>query len=215
MSVQIKIGHNGDDVNRWLKLIHKSQIPFTNQQALNDTAFQVRKKVVTDTYPEAFDLKRPSFPGAVTNVNRANKSRGKFNAQVGNVNKEAIRMLNWHAEGGTKKPRSSKRLAVPSRELKAAYTGAIPKSQKPAQILKKKGAFVFLSSKKKIPILAFRKIKRGKKGKSGDLEIKYIFIKRAKIDKELDFYEDGRKVVNLMFKQNWKKAFIKAIGTAK
>lgn len=216
MVANIKVTMNSNEVDNWLKVVYKDQIPFTNAETLNQTAFQIRRKVVTETYREAFTIKKHGFPSFATNVKKAHKKQRNPFVRIGNINKKVFQFLNWHAEGGTKKSFRSSRIAVPSRDLQNTYSRTgIPKAQKPGAVRKKKGAFIFLSKKKKIPILAYRKVKRGKKGKSGDLEIKYIFIKRAKIDKELDFYEDANSLVNKMIAKNWKHQFTKAIRSAR
>lgn len=211
--MSFKVDTNIPEVSSWLKKVHKDQLPFATSQAINTTAFEIRKQLVDKTYPGAFDLKNKRFPSVATNVNKSKKT--KLEAVIGNWKGQAFDYLPKHAEGGTKKPRG-RHIAVPSRELRADYpTKKIPKSQKPKAILKKKGGFTFVTSKKKLTVIAYRKPKRGKKGKSGDIEIKYILIKRAQIDKELPFYEDALKVAEKRYPKNWAKAFEFAIRTAK
>lgn len=210
--MKLRVKADTKRVSRWLKRVFKDQIPFVTAQAINSTAFDVRKKIVEDTYKDAFDVKNTRFPSFATKpVKKANKK--KLIASVGNLGKKVFDYLELHAEGGTKKPRG-RHIAIPSRDLRDEFPDKIPKRQRPKAIMKKKGGIIFKTGKG-IPIIAYRKPKRGKRGKAGDLEIKYILIKKAKIDKEFKFYEDARKKAVKVYERNWKKQFARAIRSAK
>ena len=210
--MKILVKTNTKEVSRWLQRAFKDQLPYATSIALNDTAFQVRKELVDHTYKKAFNMKNPRFASFVTNVKKAKKN--DLTASVGNLKSKVFDYLVLHSEGGIKKPRG-RHLAIPSRDLKEKYPGKIPKSQRPKNIMKKKGGFTFKTKKQGIPIIAYRKVKRGKKGKSGDIEIKYILVEMGKIDKELMFYEDAKKVIDKNYTKNFIQAFTRAIRSAK
>lgn len=213
MSFQIKVKSNSRQFGRFIESVHKKQVPFATSVALNKTAKDVRKKIIDKTFPEAFRLKKKSFPKQVIFIKFSNKR--KLIATIGNVRGKAINFLNWHAEGGIKKPKTSTYIAIPSRQLVGRYHAKkIGKHRMPLAILNstdsrgnKRGFVQNFKGKKAI----FQR----KTLKPYPISLFYFLKPIAKIRQTLDFYEDARKVAEKVYDKHFTEAFLKAIRTAK
>jgi hypothetical protein len=204
VSFPIQVKSNAKEVGRFLMNVHSKQIPFATAGALTSTAFDVRKELIDNTYPNAFALKNKTFPRVVTNVKKASKRN--LVASVGNVSGRAIDYLSLHAEGGVKTPRG-RSLAIPTKHTKRGAKGAVPKAQRPRALLSKKGAFITSVNGTRVIM------QEGKRGKKA--QVKYVLTPKAKIDKALRFFEDARRVALKVFDKNFATAFALAIRTEK
>ena len=204
MGFPIKVKTNIKEVSSWLRSIHSKQIPFSTSVALNNTAFDVRKQLVEKTYQKAFKLRNSKLPSYATRVKKATKN--KLIAVVGNISGRELDFLVTQAEGGIKTPKG-RSLAIPSNNTKRNSKGAVPKAQRPRQLMAKGKSFI-------TSVNGTRVIMEQKSKKKAPV-VKYILTPSAKIDKALQFFEDGNKVVDRVFKRHFVQAFSRAIKTAR
>ena len=149
-------------------------------QALNSTAFEVRRQIVEVTYGRSFDVRNRSLPRRIWQIRPATKGN-----LVADVEQTLDReWLSKQAEGGTKTPRHAS-VAIPvAPETVRAPTGRVRAPLKPLAIVKRKGYFLLGKGANKKAIV------RRKRG-SDALETVYIFQKSAHIPKRFPFYEDA------------------------
>jgi hypothetical protein len=204
MGFPIKVKSNFKEVDRWLKTIYSKQVPFATSQAINQTAKDVRKEIVTKTMPRDFKLRNRGFATQTMRIIFSKKN--KLTAFVGNIaNARFIDYLNLHVEGGTKTPRGN-HIAIPTVHTKRGAKG-VPPAKRPRQLMAKGKSYVTSVNGTKVIIEKTSKKKPGK--------VKFILTPSAKIDKRFRFFEDGNKVVDKVFKGHFVKAFTKAILTAR
>jgi tRNA A37 threonylcarbamoyladenosine synthetase subunit TsaC/SUA5/YrdC len=89
--------------------VAQDQVPFAMARALNDAAFETRRKLIEQTWPRAVTVRAPNFPAVALYVEKADKR----NLAVAIVEQPTAVSLALHAEGGTKTPRKARRFAVP------------------------------------------------------------------------------------------------------
>ena len=198
--MDIKVTSNVKGVTKWLARIHKKQLPFATKMALNDTAFQTRKEIISKTYPQAFDLKVKRFPSLVTKVKKASKTN--LEAQVGDLKKIGINFLGLQEEGGTKLP-YGRSIAIPIGKNKNKRN--LRKKNPPKKVMADKGFII--TTKKGKRVMFKRNVE--------ELEPQYLLITKATIKKALNFYKDGQAVVQRVFQKNFEMRLYKAIQTAK
>jgi len=202
MEINVKADYDG--LRRRLNTMQQKQLPFAFSQALNDTAFDVRKRIVEVTYPRSFEVRNRSFARASFRVNKASK-RNLVASVEDKLNRGNLKM---HAEGGTKKPRGSS-IAVPSDIMKAKRRAkGIPKGQRPRQILEQPGAFIAVMKSGKKGIWK----RRGKKRLPIDLL--YSFQTSAEIKKAFPFYKDAESIVRKRFNDRFNANLRRALRSA-
>lgn len=202
-NLDINVETNISAFAKALDAFGKDQIPFATAGALNDTAFIVRKAVVEDTYPAAFDVKNKRFAGIAFRVDKATKR--KFEAKVfDRLNKD---YLLRHAVGGIKTPRGST-VSIPTEEIKVSGRG-VPKGKRPRALLAG-GKRAFRQKAKSGQDLIMQR--KGKK--RYPLRVLYVQEPSVKIDKTFDFYKDARFVAQKNFDKRFKINFKKAKKTA-
>lgn len=167
----------------------RDQVPFVTMQALNDTAFDIRKRIVGSTWPKSVTMRNKVFPGRVFRVHQK-ATKGLLEAIVGEDGKyEFIERL---AAGGTKRPRGNW-LAVPVGDVKRNRGGSIPKAYKPRML---KGSFI-------------REMKSGKgkviltRNRDGTATVRYLLIKQAEIHAMFRFEQDAMDTALRVFSGHW------------
>ena len=188
---------------RYLGFVHRRQIPFATSMALNDTAFQVRKRIVERTYPRAFNVRNRRFPDIAFRVRKASKR--KLRASV--YDRLGRASLGLHAEGGTKRPRG-RHLAVPGSNVKRTATGKVGKARQPRTVLSRGKAFKVRRGRGE---MIFERI--GSKGKK--LKLLYVLTPSARNDKRFPFHKDAMSTATRAFPRNFDRALARAIATAR
>jgi hypothetical protein len=181
------------------------QLPFAMSQALNATAFDVRKQIVDRTYPQSFKVRNKRFASAMFRVEKATKR--KLSAAVfDRLGKDYMAM---QAEGGIKTPRGNN-IAIPGRLNQRTATGKIPRARQPRQLLSNGKAYktTLRGGQKAI-------VQPQGRGKSKRLKVMYVLEQAARIPKRFDFYEDANRVSRRNFDKNFSKAFARAKKTAR
>ena len=106
--MNINLTTNASKVQKAIQGFSK-QMPFAMSQALNSTAFDIRRQIVDRTYPQSFNVKNKRFANAMFRVEKASKR--KLSAAVfDRLGKDYMAM---QAEGGTKLPRG-RNIAIPA-----------------------------------------------------------------------------------------------------
>ena len=100
--------------------------------ALNRTAFDVRTATIR-ALPTWVNIRRPNFLPKAVAVDKATPARPY--AEVGFLKRATLASL--LEEGGTRRPFSSKVIAVPTANVKRGKTGSVSQANKPRQLLMK------------------------------------------------------------------------------
>lgn len=196
------------DIDKAMSEVHsfwRNQIPFATSVALNDSIFDVRRRIVNSTYPAAFTVRNKAFPGKLWRVvPKATKKR------LETVLSQTLDRgyLERHATGGQKKGRSGGRVAVPNKpEAMRSKNGRIRANLKPKRLADHKKVYVINKGQKKFIM------KRGRKGQKS--ELLYVITPVAKIDKKFAFYEDATDTALRVFSGHWNTAMNRAIRTSR
>lgn len=205
--VQIDVRDNIQQFTRYLTGSAQRQVPYATSVAMNKTAFDVRKEVVTKSFPTSFDLHNKRFPAVATRVAKATKT----NLQASVYDRLGRDYLERQAEGGVKKPVASRSIAVPqfgTGALKRTQAG-VPKRQRPGQLLADKRAFFvqFKSGQKAL-------VQRHGKPRL-PLNVLYFLDKEVEIPKRFTFYEDATAVVKKVFDGHFGRALLEALRRAR
>ena len=104
--MNINLTTNASKVQKAIQGFSK-QMPFAMSQALNSTAFDIRRQIVDRTYPQSFKVKNKRFANAMFRVEKASKRKLCCRCV-----RQAWQRLYMQAEGGTKLPRG-RNIAIP------------------------------------------------------------------------------------------------------
>lgn len=178
----------------------RDQIPFVTAGALNDTAFDIRRRVVGSTWPKAIEQRNRVFPGRVFKVGQK-ASKTLLEAIVeGDGKFDYVERL---AEGGTKVPRGNW-IAVPIGNPRRNKGGSIAKAYKPAML---KNSFVRSTKDGKNRVIL-------QKNRDGTVSAKYLLIKRAQINATFRFYEDALDTTMRVFSGHWSTRLERAVRSS-
>lgn len=202
--MHVSVTSNISAVSKAIDAFGKRQIPFATSQALNDTAFAVRKEIVERTYPDSFTVRNRRFASAMFRVGKASKRN--LVATVSDVLGRDY-MVD-QAKGGIKRPRG-RNIAIPSREIKRTGTGKVPKAKQPRNLLDGKGYRTTLRSGQ--PVIA----EKTGRGSAKRQRVLYLLEPTARIPKRFPFYERGRKVAKDTFPRAFDRRFAQARRTAR
>ena len=159
-----------------LSKLEKSLIPKAARNALNDTAFDVRKFVVFTLYPRSFPRRRNRrFPGVAFRVSRKART-GALRSEVSDVLDRFFIPL--QIEGGLKVARG-RYLAIPTRHVRRTQRG-VAKNERPDQL---RGSFI-ADLTGRGPAIWQRDRKHG-------LRLMYVLEPAAKIREAFPFYRLG------------------------
>ncbi len=209
MPVELSIRDNIAQVQKRLTNIERKQIPFATAGAINDTLFDVRKRIVGVTGPRSFDIRNRRFLNAALRVKKATKRNltGEVFDHLGRG------QLQRHATGGIKTPRG-RHLAIPGRDIEGKRTrgGAIRKALRPRQVLSKAGrrqAFTTTFKSGKEAIVRRRTKKRL------PLQVLYLLERRTRIRKTFPFHRDAERVTRARFQRHFNRRLRQALRTAR
>lgn len=129
----IEISLNMRDFERAAKSMQaaEDQIPFALSQALNDAARVARREIVDTVWPRSVTVRNRAFMGWMMRTDFADKRKLKVRV----YNREPREFLPRQAEGGTKRPRRGRQLAIPGTIVKRAMTArGVPPGLKPRDL---------------------------------------------------------------------------------
>lgn len=185
---------------RQLRRDQRRQIPFAVSRAINETAFDVRRRIIGPTWARAFTVRNRRFPAAAFRVAKATKRH--LTASV--FDRLGRASLDLHATGGIKRPRG-RHIAVPRGAIKRTATGKVGKARRPAAVLARANVF-----RRRLGAREYI-LQRTRKG----LRPLYLLISRARIAKRFRFAEDARRVVERRFRRRLFVSLGKALRTAR
>lgn len=178
----------------------KSQVAFASSQALNDTAFDVRKQIVERTYPRSFNVRNTGFPRTAFRVSKASKRH--LEAAV--YDRTESEWLTRQATGGIKRAPGGGRVAVPTSKVQRTARGRVKKPQTPTALLRGRG---FKS--------------RGKGGEAivkpnrGKRDVYYFLRDRVVVKKRFPFEEAATKRTRAVYAGHFGRRLKAAIRTAR
>jgi hypothetical protein len=213
----IDVSSDIEDVIKNTDIFFYAQIPYAFAVAMNNTAFDIRRRVVETTWENAFMVRNKRFPGRLFRVDKVtlggpkSKLRGFKSGAVDFITAAVFQSMDrdytkQHAEGGTKTPVRGT-IAIPKNphELRTR-TGRIAKAKKPRNITDKRDHFMIRRGGQKHLILR----------RTGEqTEVVYSFKNRAKINKSFRFYEDAFDTVERVFPGHFHFAFQRAINSSR
>ena len=202
--MHINMKSNISTVSKAIDAFGKRQMPFATSQALNSTAFAVRKQIVERTYPQSFTVRNKRFASTMFRVGKANKR--KLVATV--FDRLGRDYMVDQAEGGTKRPRGNS-IAIPTRNVKRLASGKVSKAKQPRNLLNGNAYKTKLRNGQEV---IAQETGRGATRKQ---KVLYILEQSATIPKRFRFYEDGQRIAQRDFTKNFAKAFREAKRTAR
>ncbi len=197
---------------RHLNRMAANQVPFATSKAINETAKDFQK-VQTAHIRKEFIERNPIFIKRAVKIKPfANKRRLSATVQIEPPGgQRTTDILSKFEEGGTKRPRQGRHLAIPI-EVRRTKRGIVSKAQRPR-------AFQFREIGKRIVGLKRTFIVPGvgilqRRGKR-KVRLLYAFARAVPIPAALDFVENAKRVVRVIFPRRFRKAFQQAMRTAR
>lgn len=208
----------------------RNDIPFVTAVSINNTLFDVRKRNVGSTYPKAFKTRNTTFPkinwtidkvaigggGRSQNMKASSGLKafkgGWSNNMYGMYRQKSLNggMREWtetHANKGTKFPKTSSMIAIPTNgDPMRNKGGSISKRNKPLNITNKNDTFLMHKNGRK----AFIASRSGK-----DLKILYVFSKTAQMNKTYRFYEDAFDTIDRVILPHWGTALMTVVARSR
>ena len=215
--MQISVKSNISAFAKAMDAFGKNQIPFATAVALNDTAKDVRGKIINDTWPNSVTQRNKNFMKAsLTPISKRNSevwaTKRNLRAIVGTTRTKMQRdYLQRLTEGGTKTPRG-RHLAIPSNQNNVTRLsgGAIKKADRPRQLLNRKNVFI-----QKLVRSGDMAILRRVGKDRYPVQMLYLLEPNGQIKKQFDFYEDANATARRAFNKNFRNSFARAKKTAK
>jgi len=213
--LSLNVGSNIGEVAGWLNTVQRKQLPFATAVALQNTAFDVRRKAVGDTFPSAFDSRNKNFatgvlivePSRTKGAARRRVDKRKLHAAV-YARDHATDYLETHARGGIKRPIDGRNIAIPTQHIKRTKSGKVSAAKRPRAIVDKPNTFIRRGSR------GGQILQKGRR-KGAPLKTLYQLVPAATIPKRLSFYEDAAKVVQRRLVPNFRQSFDRAMRTAR
>lgn len=197
------ITHDLNEAMRDVDDFFWNQIPFALSGAMNDTMFDVRKRIVERTYPAAFEVRNKAFPGRLWRVTKR-ATKGDLETLLTQTLDRGY--IEDHVFGGTKRP-TGNTIAVPNQGGLRTATGRIRAAKKPLRITNAKNTFLMTGKGGEKRFIMQRKGK--------ELEKVYTFAKQATIKKRFMFYEDAFDETELVFSGHLNDRMSRAIATSR
>lgn len=199
--MQISVKSNIKEFQRGMNRIQKKQIPFATMNALNDTAFNVRKEIVERTWPQSVRVRSKNFAKTSFRIDKAKKN---IKPWVTVYDRLKSPTMSRQAHGERRKPRG-RSLAIPNPfTIKRGVSGKVSKAKHPGSLLNKDQYF-----KTKLRSGSEAIFKRGKRGSPNQLM--YVLAKTADVDKSFDFYGAAQRKANRMFDKNFSRRMAQAL----
>jgi len=213
--MQIALKTNLSDITRRIKS-YREQIPQATSATLTQTAFDIRKEIVQNTWPKSVFVRNQRFMNAALRVEVANKRR-LTSAVYDSLKKDYLARLD---SAGTKVPFGN-HLAIAGREVKdfiRTGSGQVKKAYKPRTLLDKKRFFkATLKTGADAIIERPAGKEQGKRKatrlKRGPLKVWYLLEPKANIAKKFPFYQTANEVIKRRLEPNFRNAFRRAVMT--
>lgn len=180
------------------------QVPYALSMSLNETAFEVRKRIVEVTFNRDFTVRNTTFPKLLWKVeNKATKKDLSVEVNQQMVGGKFHDYVERATTGGVKTPRGAN-IAVPIDPASVrGAKGAVRKAEKPRNL---KNSYIRNVNGS---LIIFER-KRGKESVA-----KYVLQKSAKIEPVFRFYEDADYQAFWSFPGAFERAMVKAIQSSR
>lgn len=193
--MEIILKDNIKQFTRWLDDVQKKQVPFATSRALNDTAVDGQNSVVA-AIPHVFNNRKKWWlKQQPTGIKVRFSKKDNLHAAV----HTSAYFADIQEKGGTKSPRSSKNLAIP--------TNFVPKKYRTSH-----GAKEMLDERSNVFRTPKGIFRRDRKGATTLL---WSFATSAKVPKRFGFFDILEKAVKRRFADNFKKRIDQALASAK
>lgn len=210
MSVDFSVHFDAAGFRAWTSDLVRRQIPFATSLALNATAFDARKALVSDL-PRHFTI-RDTFTARRLNYEKSTKRN--LVAYVGH----RLEYMKRQGESGVKIAEAGRYVGVPTAGTRSLHPKNMTKRgvNFPRVFLKSKarrkkhGSFAV---KRGAKLLVYRTVKSGQRLERGNAELMYALVPSIKIPKRWPFYDTVSDVVASRWKVNAEKAFRRALRT--
>lgn len=202
--MRLSLQSNIKEFTRGLTRVQKRQIPFATKNAITDTAFAVRKRIVERTWPRSVEARNKRFAGTAFRVEKASKS--KLQARVfDRLGREA---LSRQALGQIRRARRSAHLAIPTGNVKRTRSGKIRKRDLPASLRNNPKAFTVRARGREM--ILERATKR-----RYPLRPLYGLKSSARVPKSFPFHEDAKDTSLRAFPNFMRRRLAHALRTAR
>jgi hypothetical protein len=186
-----------DDITKWLSSQAQKQLKFAQSKALNEIAFAAQK-AMRDQLPRELNLKSGNFLPSQVQLIRATKNN--LTAVVGITDR--VKFAQLLESGGVATPTNGfQAMSIAEEATPKNAKGVVTKTNRPAQILKKKGYFVKNNEIYK---------------RNGDhLIAMFSFVKRTKYKPMLNFQKITEGTASKLYADAFNRALLYAFNTAK
>ena len=208
-----------DEVIREVGTFFERDIAFTVAGAMNDTAFDVRKRIVGTTFGNAFNQRNPRFPNILWRVDKvrtggAGNDLSRFRAGEIDSMTALVRQtldrdyIENHVVGGTKLPRGSS-IAIPANGGNGlrTKTGRIAKRNTPIRITDRRDHFLAKDKGGRKRFIARRS--------SSGLEIVFRFKQSVDIKPRFRFYQDAFDTVDRVMLRHWGRRMAQVVNKSR
>lgn len=188
--------------------MQRSIVPKAARNALNDTAFDVRKFVVEVLYPRSFPRRRNHrFPGIYFRVTRRARV-GSLVSQMGENPRLPRNFVDLQIKGGTKIPHG-RHIAVPTWNVKLTQRGP-SKAQLPKALLGEGGKGFVADMTGRGPAIWVRG--KGSKGRLGKLKLMYVLEPSAQVSASFPFFRLGYAKARQVWPKHFDRELRHALG---
>lgn len=213
--ITLDVSSNIKEVIDQTSIFFYQEIPYALAVSINNTLFDIRRRVVESTWQNAFNVRNTRFPGRLFRVDKisvggpGSQLKGFKTGRVNFIQGMVYQTLprDWtenQAFGGTKRPQRGRSIAIPKNpELMRTSTGRIAKAKKPRNITDRRDHFMIKRGGS--PHLILRRDRGAERA-----EVVYFFKDTAKIEKRFRFYEDALETIDRVFPRHFSNAFHQA-----
>jgi hypothetical protein len=173
------------------------QIPYAMALTLNDSVFAARRVLTESTWPSHVQVRSACFISAALRVLRATKS----DLTVAIYDRLGRGNLALHAKGGVSGPKTARRFAIPSPEIRRGARGVVSRDKVRALI-------------DRYPRRSLRVTKTGVYlGVQGRLKLLYRFAPSVVIKRDVTFAEDFAYTMTQEIAANFSRNIARAMAT--
>ena len=185
----------------------KKQIPFIMSNALNKTALDIQKAQRANNFKK-FTIRRKGFADRSVKITQFSK-KITLEAPIQIISPGPTpQIFSQHEEGGIKRARSSRRVAIPQ-DILLNKQKVLTKSKRPTAILQKRGFIITTRSGQDLIL------QRKFRGRRSTTIIAFSLEDRVVIKPTLGFFKLSQGVYNSKFERHFVREFTRAIKTAR
>lgn len=229
--MEIRVSLNTTGVTKMTRLMAQDQLPYATSVALNDVARRAQK-AQHEYMAGAFKVTRPGW--TLRSVKHKPRSTKRQLWTVLKIEppggRQRADILSKFEDGGTKRPTTGTRLAIPGAGLRRTTSGAARRGQRPKDFnFKHHGGNVYVGEKRTFMIrnpdgsgAIYQRIGRGNARSStktkrmlAGTRLLYTFARSVRIDDRLKLEDTATAVVNREWPAAFNRSFENAMRTAR